>query len=150
MPEGAEKTPRKQRGRPWPKGVSGNPNGRPKGARNHTTRLAEALVSDEAEKIIRATIDAALGGDVSAQRALLDRILPPLKDRPVEVELPAIKGAEAVTEAMGKILDAVAAGHLTPSEGQAMAALLEAQRRAVETADLETRIAALEQKGTPA
>ncbi len=141
-----EKAGQKQRGRPWQKGQSGNPAGRPKGARNRTTRLAEALVSDEAEKIIRATIDAALQGEVSAQRALLDRLLPPLRDRPLTIDLPDLDGAGGITDAMARVLAAVASGDLTPSEGQAMAALIEAHRRAVETAELEARIAALEDK----
>ena len=38
----------------------------------------------------------------------------------------------------------MAGGDLSPEEGQAVAAVLETQRRAIETAELEARIAALE------
>jgi hypothetical protein len=51
---------------------------------------------------------------------------------------------------MGAVTEAVAAGELSPDEGQAVAALLETQRRAIETAKLEERIAALEAKHAPA
>jgi hypothetical protein len=39
----ADGTPVKQRGRPFPKGVSGNPQGRPLGSRN---KLSEAFLTD--------------------------------------------------------------------------------------------------------
>jgi hypothetical protein len=47
------------------------------------------------------------------------------------------------------VAQAVAGGDLSPEEGQAVGAIIEAQRRALETVELERRIAALEQaKGT--
>jgi hypothetical protein len=46
--------------------------------------------------------------------------------------------------AMAAMVAAVSDGTLTPEEAAAISAVLEAQRRAVETAQLEQRIAALE------
>jgi hypothetical protein len=46
--------------------------------------------------------------------------------------------------AMAAVVAAVADGTLTPEEAASISAILEAQRRAVETAQLEQRIAALE------
>jgi len=43
----------------------------------------------------------------------------------------------------------VATGELSPEEGAAVAAILEVQRRAVETVELERRLAALEQAQRP-
>ena len=45
---------------------------------------------------------------------------------------------------MGAILAGVASGDLTPGEGSAIAGLVEGYRKALETAELEVRIAALE------
>jgi hypothetical protein len=45
---------------------------------------------------------------------------------------------------MTAVVAAVAGGTLTPEEAASISAVLEAQRRAVETAQLEQRIAALE------
>ncbi len=45
----AEQSAQKQRGRPFEPGQSGNPNGRPKGARNRVTRAVEALIDGEGE-----------------------------------------------------------------------------------------------------
>jgi hypothetical protein len=42
------------------------------------------------------------------------------------------------------ILAAVANGELTPGEGQALASLIEAQRRTLETEDIEQRLRAIE------
>ena len=44
-----ETTAGQQRGRPFPKGQSGNPSGRPVGARNKTSLAVEALFDGEAE-----------------------------------------------------------------------------------------------------
>jgi hypothetical protein len=48
-----------------------------------------------------------------------------------------------IAVAMGTIATAVSAGELTPEEGAAVAAVLETQRRAIETMDLKQRVAAL-------
>jgi hypothetical protein len=48
------------------------------------------LLDGDAEKIVRKTIALGLNGDVAALRLLLDRILPPRRDRPVAFSLPAL------------------------------------------------------------
>jgi Family of unknown function (DUF5681) len=53
--------PIKPRGRPFQPGQSGNPSGRPKGARNKATLAVEALLENEAEALTRKVIDLALG-----------------------------------------------------------------------------------------
>ena len=60
MVDHADNTAPKQRGRPFELGKSGNPKGRPKGARNRATILAEALLDHEAEAITRKLVDKAL------------------------------------------------------------------------------------------
>ncbi len=71
-------------------GQSGNPVGRPAGARNKTTLAMEALLEGEAEAITRKVIDMALTGDTVALRLCLDRLAPARKDRPVLFQLPKI------------------------------------------------------------
>jgi Family of unknown function (DUF5681) len=51
---------------PWRPGQSGNPSGRPKGARNKITLVVEALLDDEAETITRKAIEVAKSGDMTA------------------------------------------------------------------------------------
>ncbi len=84
----AEITAPKQRGRPFPKGRSGNPQGRPPGARNAATVIAEQLLDGEAEALTRKAIDKAEEGDMTALRLCLDRVVPPRRERPVLFPLP--------------------------------------------------------------
>ncbi len=46
--------------------------------------------------------------------------------------------------AAGTVTVMVSEGRLTPSEGQKLCSIIETQRRAIETYDLETRLLALE------
>lgn len=136
----------KVHGRPWPKGVSGNPAGKPKGARHRVTILAEKLMAGDAEAIIKVVLSAATGGDMAAARMVLDRIVPPLKERPISLDLPDTGTAAGVEAAQAAILAAVAAGSILPGEAAALSALVEARRRAIETSDIAQRVAALEQR----
>ena len=52
-------------------------------------------------------------------------------------DLPAIMAPSDIAAALGAVTGAVAAGKLSPEEGEAVAAILEKQWRAVETVELE-------------
>jgi hypothetical protein len=64
----------------------------------------------------------------------------------VVFDLPKVEAAADVLSALGAVVDAVAAGDLTPDEGATVAGLLEAKRKAIETVEIKRRIAALEQQ----
>jgi hypothetical protein len=70
-----EKSGQNQAGR-FQKGLSGNPNGKPKGARARVTQLAEKLLDDDRDAIVRAVIAAAKGGDPTAMRLCIERLVP--------------------------------------------------------------------------
>ena len=125
-------------------GQSGNPSGRPKGARNKSTVAAEALLDGESEALTRRCIDLAMEGDPTALRLCLSRILPVRRERTIELDLPALQGSQDSLGAIGRVLEAVGAGMITPSEGQAVASLVETHRRTFEVEALEHRIEALE------
>ena len=110
-----ENTGRKQTGR-FQKGQSGNPRGRPKGARNAATLACEALLDGQAEALMQKAIQMALNGDTIALRLCLERIYPPRKDRPVTFPLPPINTPLDVADAMSAVLNAVATGRLTPAD----------------------------------
>ena len=125
-------------------GQSGNPRGRPKGARNKSTVAAEALLDGESESLTRRCIDLAMEGDPTALRLCLSRILPVKRERTIELDLPALEGSQDSLRAIGTVLEAVGSGAITPSEGQAVASLLETHRRTFEVEELKQRIEALE------
>jgi len=77
-------------------GQSGNPKGKPKGLRSRITQLAEKLMEDDAEAVVKAVVSAAKGGDMAAARIILDRICPARKSRSVEIDLPPIGGLDDV------------------------------------------------------
>ena len=84
------------------------------------------------------------GGDVRAAEVVLSRLWPARKGRPVHLDLPDMQTPTDLAVALGAVAGAVGRGDVTPEEGSAVAAVLEAQRRAIETAQLEERLAALE------
>jgi Family of unknown function (DUF5681) len=140
-----ENTGPKQTGRRFAPGKSGNPAGKPRGARHAALVALDAIGAEAGTEIMAAVIAAAKGGDMRAADILLRRLWPERKGRPVQMHLPAIMAPSDIVAALGAVADAMAAGELSPEEGAAVAGILEAQRRAVETVEMEARIAALEQ-----
>ena len=144
-----DKTPGKQRGpgRPWKPGQSGNPKGCPTGSRHKATLAVLTLLDGEAEALTRKCVERALDGDSVALRLCLERLAPPRKDSPVSLAgLPRVESAADLPKATARILEAVAKGDITPSEGQALAGFVEGHRKALEMADIEARLSVLEQK----
>ena len=125
--------------------TAGNP-GRPRGARHKATVAALALLDGQAEALTQRAVQLALWGDTTALRLCIERLVPPRKDAPVTFTLPAMQSAADAAVAAGALLEAVAAGELTPAEGSALMGLVDAFRKALETSKLETRLAALEAK----
>lgn len=127
-------------------GKSGNPAGRPKGRKNRATVICQALLEDEAERIARSVVDKALAGDPACLRLCLERLLPPLKERPISLPLPSIAAATDVPGAISAVLAAVGKGDLLPSEGTELARLVDTYRKAVEIEDLHNRVLTLERE----
>jgi hypothetical protein len=125
-------------------GKSGNPGGRPRGSLNKTTLATQALLDGEAEILTRKVVEMAKAGNPVALRLCLERLLPPRKDRPINLTLPKVEGAKDLPKALWAVVEAVAQGEITPEEGQALKTMLEAYRKVLETADLEARLSALE------
>jgi hypothetical protein len=108
----------------------------------------EQMLEGDAEKVARAVIKAAQDGDMQAARLVFDRCYPAPKGRLIEIELPEIKTVADLVPAHGAIMSANCLGQITPDEGAILAGILESRRRAIETTELEQRIAALENKET--
>ncbi len=123
--------------------LPGNP-GRPRGARHAALVALDAIGEAAAQDVLKRVIEDAKAGDMRAAEILLRRLWPERKGRAVPFDLPAMRSAADAVTAVGAIAEAVAAGELTPDEGQAVAAIVESHRRTIETADLAARLEALE------
>jgi hypothetical protein len=101
---------------------------------NKTTRAAMVLLENEAEDLTRKLVELAKGGDITALRLCLERLIPRAKARPLS---DAETLPESVAEALSVVLQAVNEGTLLPSEGRALADILEARRKAREDEEID-------------
>lgn len=127
-------------------GQSGNPAGKPPGTRHKATMAAQTLLDGECAALTRKAVDMALQGDMAALRLCLDRILPPLKERPLSVALPNTSTAEGTDEAAETVLRAISSGKLLPTEGTLISNIIERRRLALESLDFEQRLSELEKE----
>ncbi|MBS0637341.1 MAG: hypothetical protein JSS12_07505 [Verrucomicrobia bacterium] len=126
------------------RGQSGNPNGKPKGARNKSTIATEALLAGSLEGICKKIEEEALAGNMLAAKMVLERFLPVRKDRVVRIDMPQIKTSKDVLCAIECVVAAVACGEISPSEGESLSRTLEMYSQALENHEFETRLQALE------
>jgi len=129
---------------PFEKGESGNPAGRPRGARNQATLLMQNLLADDAEAIGRKAIEMAKAGDLAAIRLCMDRLAPVRKDEPVAFELPPIEKPADIITATASIVAAVAAGELTPSQAAELSKVIDVHVRALDSKGFDERLGNLE------
>lgn len=127
------------------KGQSGNPNGRPAGIVDKRKALT-SLLEKQGEPLVNKAIELALTGDSQALRLLIERLIPRAKQDAISISLTDadLNKISMVTELGQKIIQAVCEGKLTPEEGKTMGSILEAQRKLIETNELDERVEALE------
>jgi hypothetical protein len=127
------------------KGQSGNPAGRPRGARNKRTLAAESMFDRDAATIIEQLIKLAKTGDVAAIRLCLDRIYPRPRERPVALDLPPMTTPADAVAAMAAIVQAMGDGDLGPNEAAELAKVVAGFSRTIATAEMDERMRELEQ-----
>ena len=127
-----------KRGKPFANGNSG----RKPGSKNRATLVAAALLEGEVEELVRKAVELAKAGDVVMLKFLLGRILP--RERLVKLDLPSMDFADDAVEALGCIMRAVSEGTISPSEGAAVAPLIDSYARAIDLADVVKRLDSLE------
>jgi hypothetical protein len=120
-------------------GRSGNPKGRPRGARSKSTQLVEKLIAghvQDVKDIIKVTVEQAKAGESWAVREILSRLWPVPRSRTVAFDLREIRNQHDVVDANNDILAAVAAGRLSADEASALADIIAAQSKALASAEL--------------
>src|SRR5712691_9512720 len=130
----------RMRGRPFVKGRSGNPAGRPRGSKNRKTLAARELLEGEAAALTRKAVEMAMNGDGGAMRLCLERVLAPRREPEVRLDLPPIRDAGDISGEMAAVMRALAQGRVTPSEAGEIGRLVETFMRAIECSDFERRL----------
>ena len=108
----------------FPKGKSGNPAGRPRGSRNKTSPLKDYLLEHENEQLVRILVDMALEGDKQALKLCIDRLVPRCSEAAIEIYLGPTENLEQVNAATSRVLEAVGAGRITPSQAKELIDIL--------------------------
>jgi hypothetical protein len=125
-------------------GQSGNPAGRPVGARNKATLVAESIIGEHLPDVVVAACERAKQGSDRAQALIISRAVAPARRRPVTIDLPETATLPDILAAHADVIRYFAAGELTAEEAETASGLLEAQRRMLEVAELAERLEAVE------
>jgi hypothetical protein len=132
------------RGRPFLKGLSGNPAGKRPGTRNRATIIAEEMLDCETRPLLRGAIEDSKGGDGVMTRFCISRIIGPRRERPVRFALPPIESAADLKPAMTAVTAAVAQGELTIREAWEFSQMLDTFIRAIDATEFATQLDRLE------
>ena len=125
------------------KGVSGNPNGRPKGVIDKRQKLRLAL-EEKAEELLEIIIKRAMKGDAQMQRVLLGRLIPPAKP---ESSLQSFYLPEgSLSEQASAVIQAAGRGELPTSNAHELLSAISLGLKIKEAEDLEERVGKLEEK----
>jgi hypothetical protein len=128
------------------KGKSCNPKGRPRGSRNVTsTRLRDKLDGD-LDQLIEVVRDAALRGDMRAQKLIFERLLPIPKDEAIQISeaLPAVNTAKDAVQFGAVILRSVAKGEITPTQANVLMQVVDVYLKACDITELSRKVEELE------
>lgn len=118
--------------------------GRPRGARNKRTLLAQQILDERAEPIMRKAILQGIQGDSAMLRMLLGYILPRRRDAPVNIGPLPMGTIEELAQASATVLQKTASGQITPNEAQIISGLIESHRKVLETQQFDQRIHVVE------
>lgn len=124
-------------------GISGNPAGKPLGARHKTTLAVQALLDGEAEGLTRKAVEMALSGDTTALKLCLERIAPAYKPsaKTVLINMPAPHNLADTARAF---VTAAANGEIPPDIAAQLVSAVASVARVEEMETLKLRLETLE------
>jgi len=97
-----------------------------------------------APAILEQVINFAKAGDTRAADMVMRRALPERQGAFIDVELPPIKKASDIVDALSSVTVALGEGRVTTTEAVALCQLFEYHRKAIETTDLDVRLKRME------
>jgi hypothetical protein len=129
------------RGKPFSPGQSGNPNGKPKGARNRVTLFVENLLEGDVEAVTRKLVEQAKQGDPTAMKIFFDRIYPILRSQPIRLNLPAkINTAQEALEASNEVLTAMGRGEISPMDAEQAGSVIRTHMDTISLCEIKKEI----------
>lgn len=131
------------RGRPFEPGNKFG-RGRPRGSRNKRSRLAQRVLQEHSEPLVRKALFEALKGDTPLLRTLLPYVLPRWKDAPVRTGKLPTRTIADISQALDAILQRVSGGELTIQDGHTLADLVATKLSVLANVELEQRLSQIE------
>jgi len=113
-------------------GQSGNPVGRPLGARNKKTIAREEALADQAAKAVERIVFLAEGGHPTAMRICADWAKPGGNSRALALELPRVTCADDAQKAFDMVVEAFGEGEITVREFSPMLGSVDRMARIAE------------------
>jgi len=107
-----------------------NRNGRPKGARNLRHYYLEKLAKENSIALVRSVMAAAIAGDMTAAKIILDRVWPRPRTAPIAVDLPVTETPADIRDAMTKLLTQTFHGEISTDDAAAVMSMLKVQLEA--------------------
>jgi len=123
------------------KGQSGNPAGKPRGARDKRTAL-RTMLEPHRDALVTKAVELALAGDTTALRICIDRLMPAL--RPVDTTVDLQLTGTTLSEKAEQVLHSVTNGNISPDQGGALLGAISACTKIREMEVLEQRVRMLE------
>ena len=123
-------------------GISGNPNGRPRGTGTRQ-QVFNTLVEPHKEALFKVAIDMALKGNEAMLRLFLERMLPAKpNDEPIQINTPdySTSYTQAISYVGKEALQAVTSGIITPAEAGQVASLIGANARLIALTELNEKM----------
>ena len=126
------------------KGQSGNLAGKPPGARNRATIIAEQLFDNASGEVSKEALAQALNGNSAVLRLIVTRLIGPRRHRASGFAMPLLQGAADVAPAIAAIAAAAAEGAISTAEASEMSQVVERYMRALAAEEIEARLQRLE------
>jgi hypothetical protein len=120
--------------------------GRPRGSRNKTTLMAQALLDKYAEPLVRKCLQMALEGDLKALQLCLERIVPIRKQLPMDLGNISLTTPADLSRASEMVTQKVTNGQVTPEQAHSLTELFEKRRKVVETEIVDQRLRKIEER----
>ncbi len=74
--------------------------------------------------MVQKAVELALQGNGKVLKMVFDRLLPPRRDRPINIDNPVVKKFQDILTALAKIVESVSNGELDPDQASKVAGIL--------------------------